>query len=45
MVAKANLLRRKREAGLLPGTGRPVTWATLEGATDGDTPEPVSQRP
>ena len=34
MLAKANLLRRKREAEALPATGRPVTWATLEGATE-----------
>ena len=34
MLAKANLLRRKREALALPATGRPVTWATLEGATE-----------
>jgi multicomponent K+:H+ antiporter subunit G len=33
MLAKANLLRRKRESEALPQTGRPVTWATLEGAT------------
>lgn len=34
MIAKANLLRRKREADTLPATGRRVGWATLEGATD-----------
>lgn len=34
MIAKANLLRRKREAQALPATGRKVGWATLEGATD-----------
>lgn len=34
MLAKANLLRRKREAEALPVTGRPVGWATLEGATE-----------
>lgn len=34
MIAKANLLRRKREASSLPATGRPVGWATLDGATD-----------
>ena len=34
MLAKANLLRRKREASQLPPTGRPVGWATLEGARE-----------
>lgn len=34
MIAKANLLRRKREAAALPPTGRPAGWAALEGATD-----------
>ena len=34
MLAKANLLRRKREADTLPPTGRPVGWATLEGAKE-----------
>ena len=34
MLAKANLMRRKREAGGLPLTGRPVGWAALEGTTD-----------
>jgi multicomponent K+:H+ antiporter subunit G len=34
MLAKVNLLRRKREAATLPPTGRPVGWATLQGATD-----------
>ena len=34
MLAKVDLLRRKREAGELPPTGRPVTWAVLEGARE-----------
>lgn len=34
MLAKVNLLRRKREAAELPPTGRPVTWAVLEGARE-----------
>jgi multicomponent K+:H+ antiporter subunit G len=34
MLAKVNLLRRKREAAALPPTGRPVGWAVLEGASE-----------
>ena len=34
MIAKANILRRKREAEALPATGRPVGWATLPQAKD-----------
>ena len=34
MIAKANILRRKREAETLPETGRPVGWATLEGVRE-----------
>ena len=34
MLAKVNLLRRKREAAALPPTGRPVDWAVLEGAQE-----------
>ncbi|HEX6010762.1 MAG TPA: Na+/H+ antiporter subunit G [Geminicoccaceae bacterium] len=30
MLAKANILRNRREANRLPPTGRPVGWATLE---------------
>lgn len=30
MLAKVNLLRRKREACELPPTGRPVGWAVLD---------------
>jgi multicomponent K+:H+ antiporter subunit G len=34
MLAKVNLLRRKREAAALPPTGREVGWAVLEGARE-----------
>jgi multicomponent K+:H+ antiporter subunit G len=34
MLAKVNLLRRKREASELPPTGREVGWAMLEGARE-----------
>ncbi|MGE3294969.1 MAG: Na+/H+ antiporter subunit G [Geminicoccaceae bacterium] len=34
MLAKVNLLRRRREAQALPPTGREVGWAVLEGATE-----------
>ena len=34
MLAKVNLLRRKREAAELPPTGQPVGWAVLEGARE-----------
>jgi multicomponent K+:H+ antiporter subunit G len=34
MLAKVNLLRRKREAATLPRTGRLLGWAVLEGAHD-----------
>jgi multicomponent K+:H+ antiporter subunit G len=34
MLAKVNLLRRKREASQLPSTGQPVGWAVLEGARE-----------
>jgi multicomponent K+:H+ antiporter subunit G len=34
LLAKVNLLRRKREASGLPPTGRPVAWAVLEGARE-----------
>ena len=34
MLAKVNLLRRRREAERLPPTGRPVGWAVLEGARE-----------
>jgi multicomponent K+:H+ antiporter subunit G len=30
MLAKANILRSRRVANLLPPTGRPLGWATLE---------------
>jgi multicomponent K+:H+ antiporter subunit G len=36
MLAKAHLLRHRAEAERLPATGRPVGWATLEGARPGD---------
>ena len=32
MLAKVNLLRHRREADELPPTGRPTSWAVLEGA-------------
>ncbi|MFO1074729.1 MAG: Na+/H+ antiporter subunit G [Geminicoccaceae bacterium] len=34
MLAKVNLLRRRREAEGLPPTGREAGWAVLEGARD-----------
>ncbi len=34
MLAKVNLLRRKREAASLPPTGRDVGWAVVEGASE-----------
>jgi multicomponent K+:H+ antiporter subunit G len=34
MLAKVNLLQRRRGAEALPPTGRDVGWAVLEGATE-----------
>ena len=34
MLAKVNLLHRKRESAALPPTGREVGWAVLEGAAE-----------
>ena len=37
MIAKAHILREVRTRGMLPGTGRPVGWATLDpAAADGE---------
>jgi multicomponent K+:H+ antiporter subunit G len=38
MIAKAHLLRSKRERGALSATGRPVGWATLDDGNSASSP-------
>jgi multicomponent K+:H+ antiporter subunit G len=42
MIAKAHILHEKREQEVLPDTGRPVGWATLD-AADADEHSEVTQ--
>jgi len=38
MIAKAHILRDRQARRILPGTGRPVGWATLDPAAAGARP-------